>query len=186
MAKLVVLDRDGTIMVDKHYLSDPKQVELLSNAAEGICALRRLGLKVVMVTNQSGINRGYFDLWMVERVHGRLLSLLQAQGAYLDGIYVCPHTPEENCACRKPEIGLLKQVAYDFDADLADFIVIGDNSCDIEMGRRVGAITFLVMTGLGPETLKDASIKPDYVVSDLLKAANMIAKILDQARKASP
>lgn len=181
MAKLVVLDRDGTIMVDKHYLGDPGQVELLNNAAEGICKLRGAGLKVVMVTNQSGVNRGYFDLQTLERVHQRLLSLLQLHGADLDAIYFCPHTPEENCACRKPEIGLLKQVVRDFNVNMADLIIIGDNSCDIEMGHRVGAITFLVTTGCGVEVLRDASTKPDYVVADLLEAANVIgAEILAQ------
>jgi D-glycero-D-manno-heptose 1,7-bisphosphate phosphatase len=174
MAKLVVIDRDGTIMVDKHYLSDPGQVELLTNAAEGILMLRRAGFKVVMVTNQSGINRGYFDLPTLERIHQRLLSLLRLHGTALDAIYFCPHTPEENCACRKPEIGLLERVARDFDINLADIIVIGDNSCDIEMGHRVGAVTFLVTTGCGLEVLKDASIKPDYVVADVMEAAGII------------
>jgi len=179
MARLVVLDRDGTINVEKQYLSDPCQVELIDSAAEGIRLLREMGLKTVVVTNQSAVDRGYFDLQALDRIHRRLSELLQMEGTELDAIYFCPHRPEENCACRKPGVELLEQAARDFGADLREAFVVGDNSCDIEMGRRVGATTFLVKTGYGLQTLNQQGNSADYVVNDLLEAAQAMQDIVN-------
>jgi D-sedoheptulose 7-phosphate isomerase len=179
MARLVILDRDGTINVEKHYLSDPGQLELIDNAAQGVRLLRGMGLKVVVVTNQSAVDRGYLDLEALDGIHRRLSELLRMQGAEIDAIYFCPHRPEENCRCRKPGVELLEQAASDFGADLREAFVVGDKSCDIEMGRRVGATTLLVRTGYGHRTLADQETSVDYVVEDLLGAARVIETILN-------
>ncbi|MBM4430822.1 MAG: D-glycero-beta-D-manno-heptose 1,7-bisphosphate 7-phosphatase [Chloroflexi bacterium] len=180
--RLVILDRDGTINVEKHYLSDPDGMELLPNAAAGIRRMRDLGLKVVVVTNQSAIGRGYFDHDTLERIHNRLLTLLAAEGATVDGIYTCPHHPAEDCACRKPKPGLLEQAARDFQADLAQAFVIGDKAIDIESGRQVGATTLLVRSGYGAEVAAQGGAGANYVVADLAEAAAVIEELLSQRR----
>jgi len=184
MARLVILDRDGTINVEKHYLSDPGQVELIDSAAEGVRLLREMGLKTVVVTNQSAVDRGYFDLQALDGIHRRLSELLRMQGTEIDAIYFCPHRPDENCRCRKPGVELLEQAARDFGADLREAFVVGDKSCDIEMGRRVGATTLLVETGYGRRTLAEHDINADYVVEDLLEAARVIENVLNGAASA--
>ena len=178
MTQLVLLDRDGTIIVEKCYLSSPDKVELLTGAAEGIQLMRRLGLAIVVVTNQSAIARGYFDLDMLDRIHQRLRELLANHGTSLDAIYVCPHRPDERCNCRKPAPGLAWKAAGDFQADLSRSFVVGDKMCDIELGRRVGATTILVRTGYGTCVAAEGVIQADYVVEDLLEAAHLIQRLV--------
>jgi D-glycero-D-manno-heptose 1,7-bisphosphate phosphatase len=176
--RFVALDRDGTIIVERHYLSDPEQVALLPGAATGLRALRALGLGLVVVTNQSAIGRGFFDQARLEAIHQRLGALLQAQGVRLDGLYVCPHRPDEGCACRKPGTGLLERAASELRFDPRSSFVIGDKACDVELGQRVGATTLLVRTGYGAQTLATLSSAPDYVADDLQHAAALIRATL--------
>ena len=178
--RLVLLDRDGTINVERHYLSSPDEVELLPNAADGIKLLQSIGFKLVVITNQSAIGRGYFDLMTLDHIHNRLQELLSEQGASLDGVYFCPHRPDENCACRKPLPALAERAAEDFNSDLTNSFLIGDNVCDIELGRRIGATTILVRTGYGAELEKQAEVKPDYVVANLLEAAKLIQQLYNE------
>lgn len=185
MARLVILDRDGTINVERHYLTDPGQVELLERAAAGLRVLRRMGLKLVVVSNQSAVGRGYTDEETLARIHDRLLELLQAEGAELDAIYVCPHTPSESCRCRKPGLALLERAAQDFGADLREAFLIGDQASDIEAGRRANATTLLVTTGYGGQSLGGGNPRPDYVVPSLLDAAHLVSVILGRQRLAT-
>jgi len=182
MRRLVLLDRDGTINVEKHYLSSPEEVELLPGAAEGIRLLRGLGLPVVVVTNQSGVGRGLFGPEQLERIHQRLLELCRAARTDLDAIYVCPHRPDEGCSCRKPAPGLARRAAADFGASLTESFVVGDKACDIELGRMVGATTILVGTGYGRQVARDGTARPDHVVEDLLVAARLIARLADSGK----
>jgi D-glycero-D-manno-heptose 1,7-bisphosphate phosphatase len=175
-APFVVLDRDGTIIVERHYLHDPEGVELLPNAMEGIRAMRRLGLPVVVVSNQAGVGRGLYSLDAVERVNERLLMLLSAGDAAIDGIYICPHAPTDGCDCRKPATRLLTDAARDLSCDPAQSIVIGDKECDIDLGRAVGAVTMLVRTGYGRSEAA-RGVSADYVVDDLAEAAALMAKL---------
>ena len=176
--RFVVLDRDGTIIVERHYLSDPRQVELIPGAASGLRQLSEMGLGLVVITNQSAIGRGFFDKEQLDRIHQRLHNLLEQEGVHLDGIYVCPHIPEDNCSCRKPQPGLVELAAQELNFDPSDSFVIGDKACDIELGRRIGATTFLVRTGYGAEVVADAMITPDYVVDDVQAAVPVIQRIL--------
>lgn len=176
--RFVLLDRDGTINVERHYLSHPDQVELIRNAARGLAALSQLGLGLIVVTNQSGVGRGLFDIARLDEIHARLRELLAAEGVRLDGIVYCPHLPEDGCRCRKPLAGLVEDAARDHGFRPEECFVIGDKPCDIELGRTIGATTFLVRTGYGSQVAAENTALADYVVDDLWDAAQVIGRLL--------
>lgn len=175
--RFVLIDRDGTINVERHYLSDPDQLELIPGTAAAIRRLNAAGLGVAVVTNQSGVARGYFGLDQVARVHDRMVAMLAAEGAAIDGIYLCPHGPDADCTCRKPLPGMIEQAAAEHGFDPARAFMVGDKEVDIGLGRAVGATTFLVRTGYGRDY--EAATKADHVVDDLAAAAAMIVRMLD-------
>lgn len=179
----MLIDRDGTLNVERHYLSSPEQIELLPAAAEGIRLLRSLGLRVVVVTNQSGVGRGYFDLERLGQIHDRLHALLNESDTKIDAVYFCPHLPEDQCQCRKPLAEMARRAALDFEANLSDSFVIGDKDCDIELGKNIGATTILVRTGYGGATEREGTFQPDHVVENLFEAARLIENILAAAQK---
>src|SRR5262249_56145342 len=144
--RFVMLDRDGTLIYERHYLSDPDGVELLPGAAEALRALRELGLGLVVVTARSGVGRGFFDAASLDEIHARMNALLVARGVALDGIYVCPHVPADGCSCRKPGTALVARAAADLGFDPQEGFVIGDTAKDMQLGKRVGAATILVFT----------------------------------------
>lgn len=172
--RAVILDRDGTLIKECHYLSDPEQVELLPNAVTGLRALSDHGFKLVVVTNQSAVGRGYFNLERLASIHQRLESLLEQEAIVLDGIYFCPHIPADACECRKPRTGMLIQAMSDLNLSLSESFMVGDKQCDIEAGQRVGASTCLVRTGYGVKTeleLQKLGMQPDYVANNLMQVA---------------
>ena len=177
--RFVLLDRDGTIIVERHYLADPREIEFLPGAVTGLRLMLGMGLGLVVVTNQSAVGRGFFDEAHLELIHRRLCELLEAEGIHLEGIYFCPHTPEDGCYCRKPKPGLIERAAKELDFDLQASFVIGDKPADIELGRQVGATTFLVRTGYGAEFADDPAVNPDYVADNLSAAAQTIQRLLD-------
>lgn len=174
--RFVLLDRDGTIIAEKNYLSNPDHVELLSGALNALKQIQDLGLGLVIITNQSGIGRKYLDLATLEEIHQKLTGLLLKGGVVLDDIYICPHTPEDNCLCRKPKVELVEKAAekHNFDPRLS--FIVGDNKVDIELGKNIGATTILVRTGYGILIEKD--VNPDYVVNNLEAAIPIIKKLL--------
>ncbi|HEU4758699.1 MAG TPA: HAD-IIIA family hydrolase [Dehalococcoidia bacterium] len=174
MSRLVVLDRDGTIIQERPYLSDQRDVALLPGAAEALRALPAAGFRLAVVSNQSGVGRGYFGLDAVERVNRRLRELLAARGVEIDAFYVCPHAPAAGCACRKPGTALLERAISDAGGDPRGTFVVGDKACDIEMGRRAGATTFLVRTGWGRKTERQGASRPHFVVDDLTEVARRL------------
>lgn len=167
----VFLDRDGTICKDVHYMRSPEQFELLPSAVEGIKLLNKLGMKVVIVTNQSGVARGYFTEETLKKIHERMIDELLKKGARIDAIYYCPHHPDDNCSCRKPKIGMLKKAEADFGLDLSECFVVGDKKLDVETGKNAGCASVLIT---GPET--EPNIKADLSVSNLYEAAKVISK----------
>jgi len=174
----VFLDRDGTVIVDAHFLDDPDRIELLPGAAEGIRLLNEAGLPVVIVTNQSGVARGYFGTDTVEAVNGKLVDILAERGAKIDGIYYCPHHPEGevpefsiNCRCRKPAPGLAETAAEDFNLDLKKCFVIGDKASDMKMAQHIGSTAILVRTGKGRETEAGLELGDVEAVFDCLTGA---------------
>lgn len=161
MAKVttVLLDRDGTVILDKHYLSDPAGVELLPGSVEGLRELASAGMRLFIVTNQSGIGRGYFSEQDYHACHAAMEALLRAEGVTLDGSVFCPHAPEEQCACRKPSAGMWRSLAARHGLDPARTAMIGDKADDIAFGRRAGvAATVLVLTGKGREAAEKLSL----------------------------
>lgn len=135
----LLLDRDDTLLDDPGYLSDPDLVEFLPGALEGLEAFSQAGWPLVLVTNQSGIGRGYFGLDELRLVHARLEKLLGERSVKLAGIYLCPHSPEDGCACRKPGVELAERAASDLQLNLADCVMVGDKESDLQMGRNIGA-----------------------------------------------
>lgn len=164
--------------MERHYLSEVAEVALIPGVGSSLRSLSQLGLGLVIVTNQSGIGRGYFDLERLEQIHQRLVALLEAEGVHLDGLYFCPHLPEKGCHCRKPEPGMLEQAVAEIGLDTKASFVVGDNWVDIELGRRVGATTLLVHTGYGAQIAADPTVKPDYSVGDLAEAALVIQNLV--------
>lgn len=181
--RFVLLDRDGTIIVERHYLSDPEQVELLPGVVSGLKKLHRLGLGLLVVSNQSAVGRGLIDQARLDEIHARMNKLLEDEGVVLDGIYICPHHPDNHCNCRKPNTGLPELAAKDFNFNLNESFVIGDKECDIELGHNMGAETFLVLTGYGRRTAMNDSIKAGYVVNNLDEAAHLIATLIGMNNK---
>jgi histidinol-phosphate phosphatase family protein len=181
-SRWALLDRDGTILVHHDHLSDPELVELIPGASTALRALRAMGLRVAIVTNQSVIGRGWLDEPGLSRIHRRMLDLFEAEGAHVDAIVHCPHRPEDGCVCRKPEPGLLTQLAAAFPVSLSRSFVVGDDAKDMNLGRQVGATTILVRTGLGRATEARADSVPNEVVDDLVAATEAIQRRLRAER----
>ena len=174
----VFLDRDGTINEQMGYINHLSRFELLPQAIPGIRRLNEAGLKVVIITNQSGAARGYFPAALVDEVHGHLNRLLAAGGAHLDGIYACLHGPADGCACRKPRPTLMEQAARDLDLDLCRSYLVGDRYTDIQTAANAGARGILVLTGYGRgeyEYLRaEQKVQAVHVAPDLLEAVKWI------------
>lgn len=176
-APAVFLDRDGTLIEERHYLSRPEQVALFPGAAAALRRLRDAGFKLFLVTNQSGVGRGYFTLADVAAVHERLRELLQPDGAWFDHIYIAPERPDEPSRYRKPAPQALFDARDEFGVDLARSFMIGDKLIDLECGWNAGAKgSILVRTGYGATEARNAAanLARAQVVDDLAAAANWI------------
>jgi D-glycero-D-manno-heptose 1,7-bisphosphate phosphatase len=170
----VFFDRDGTINEEAGYLSNPEDLSLIKGAAEAVKRLNTLGIKVIVISNQSGVGRGYFSEEDLARVNRRLTELLSYSGARIDAIYYCPHHPEDNCECRKPRPGLLKKAAMEHSVDLGRSYVVGDKNSDVELAGNAGAKGILVKTGFGTSQLITMAIAPVFVADDILDATMWI------------
>ena len=202
--KAVFLDRDGTVSVEMGYIHD-KDIPLYAlnpGAAEGMKKLQDAGYKLILVTNQSGVARGYYPESTVHAVHARLEHLLSKQGVRLSGIYYCPHHPQPkgpndtgdsdtpgrtaseprwdlalDCDCRKPRPGMGLRAAKEHDLDLAQCWMIGDKGADLGFAEALGVKAVLVTTGYGFKTLaklQEKNMAPAFVADDLSKAADLI------------
>jgi D-glycero-D-manno-heptose 1,7-bisphosphate phosphatase len=187
MRPAVFLDRDGTLTEEVGYVNHPSRLRLLPRSAEAIRRLNAAGVPAVVVTNQAGIARGYFDEPMLHAVNAELRAQLAREGAYLDGLYFCAHHPTEGpeplrlrCECRKPKPGMLLQAAAELDIDLTRSVMVGDKASDLEVAPAVKARGVLVLTGYGrgeweyrPEKFV---VRPDHVARDLLDAVEWALK----------
>ncbi|MBI1913010.1 MAG: HAD family hydrolase [Deltaproteobacteria bacterium] len=171
---VVFLDRDGTINEDVGYLSDPKGLVLIEGAGEAIKKLNSANIKVIVVSNQSGVGRGYYTNDDVEKVNKRLFELLSPTGAQIDGIYYCSHHPDFKCDCRKPSTGLAKQAALEHEIDGLRSYVVGDKGSDVDLAGNIGAKGILVLTGKGTDEHKNNDIAADHVAKDLREAVDWI------------
>lgn len=170
----ILLDRDGTIIVDTHYLSDPEKVELLPGAAEGMRRMTDLGFRMAVLTNQSGVERGYYTEEDIQACNDRMIALLRDEGVELEAIYHCPHAPDTACNCRKPAPGLMEQAAERLGFEPGEAWMIGDKEADIRLGRNTGARTILVRTGKGRDAESTCGGLANFVVDDLVEAAKVI------------
>lgn len=166
-ATAMLLDRDGTIMQNRHYLADAEGVSLLPGARGGIHALNAVGLPVVVLTNQSGVARGLVPAEALVAIHQRLQEELRAGGARVDAIYHCPHGPEDACGCRKPAAGMARQAAAELGLDLAGAVMAGDSEADLGLAAGLGIPGFLVLTGAGRKTLQSGAVPADYCIEGL-------------------
>ena len=148
--KLVILDRDGTINVDRDdYVKGPEEFEPLPGALDAIAQLNHAGYQVAVASNQSGLGRGLFDMAALNAMHAKMNKMLAAVGGRVDAIFFCPHSPEESCRCRKPASGLFEQIAERFGTSLQGVPVVGDSLRDLQAGVAVGCAPHLVLTGKG-------------------------------------
>ena len=176
----VFLDRDGTIAEEVGYLNHASRFRMFPFVAAAIRRLNEAGLPIVVVTNQSGVGRGYFPESLVHLVNEVMKKEVAAAGARIDAIYYCPHTSADHCDCRKPKPGLLQRAALEHSFDLSRSFVVGDRYGDIELARNVRARGILVRTGYGEGELAWHSAKwptqPNFVAEDLSKAADWILR----------
>ena len=178
--RAVFLDRDGTVNVEKEYLHRPEEFAFIPGAPEAISLLKNAGFLVIVVTNQSGIGRGYYDEAAVHRLHRYMDEQLARHGAAVDGYYLCPHHPlhaidgyRRECGCRKPLPGMLLEAAADFSIDLNASYIIGDKMADVAAGLAAGCRPLLVRTGYGER--ESISLPAGIsVVDDILAAARQI------------
>jgi D-glycero-D-manno-heptose 1,7-bisphosphate phosphatase len=168
---VVFLDRDGTVIVDRGYLSDPAGVELIPGVAEALRRLRAAQLELIFVSNQSGIGRGLMTREQSDAVHHRTVELLAAEGIAILGSYICPHAPWDHCECRKPSTVLLRQAAQEYDIDFHRSFMVGDKKTDADTGHAAGCRTVLYAT---TETKDNAGATPDFRSSSWTEIADWI------------
>jgi len=172
--KAVFLDRDGTIAKDVPYCSSPDDFNLLPTVPEAIKIFNESNFKVVVITNQSGISRGYFTEKTLAKIHKKMGNELKKQGAKVDAIYYCPHHPDDNCDCRKPKTALFQQAAKELNINIGNSYVVGDMPLDINAGKSLGCRTVIVTTG--PDKGSCITNTADYTAHNLLEAAQWIVE----------
>ncbi len=172
----VFLDRDGTLIVERDYLSDPEGVRLEDGVADGLALLRRHGHALIVLSNQSGIGRGLFSEEAARRVNARTADLLRGYGIDILAWYICPHAPELQCACRKPAPGMALAASRDWNLQLTGSYVIGDKRADLELADGIGATGILVTTGHGADARAWAEHEARPVFESFRAAADFIAR----------
>ena len=177
----VFLDRDGTINEDVGYLSDPDGLVIIEGAARAIRLLNEKKIKVIVVSNQSGVGRGYYTDSDVEAVNLRLRELLGREGAVLDAIYYCNHHPDIECLCRKPGTGMVELAALDHELNSSRAYVVGDKGSDMGLARNLKAKGVLVLTGKGRGELEGMEEAPDFIARDLMDAVVWILADIERS-----
>ncbi len=176
---LIILDRDGVINYDsEYYIKSPDEWLPIPGSLAAIAQLNRAGYRVLIATNQSGVARGLYDLPMLSRIHEKLLNELASVGGHIEEIFFCPHHPDDNCDCRKPKLGMFKQIQAKYGADLSNTFFIGDTLTDIQVAQEVPCKPILVLTGKGQQTLSD---HPELVsIPHFLDLAEAVRYVLGQ------
>ena len=174
----IFLDRDGTLNPDPGYIRSSDQFELFPGVAQALSRLKQAGARLIVVTNQSGVARGFFSAGDLDGIHAKLRYLLGEAGVSLDAIYVCPHHPDDGCDCRKPDRGLIDRAVGEQRIDLLRSYLIGDHARDIDLAKRVGSRSILVTTGAvlpeQVEGLKASGTVPDWVACSLAEAVDWL------------
>lgn len=175
---LIILDRDGVINYDSdEYIKSPDEWHAIPGSLEAIAQLNRAGYQVVIVTNQSGVARGFYDLETLDKIHEKMQEELAAVGGYVEEIFFCPHHPDEHCNCRKPKPGLLYKIREKYGIDLSESYFIGDTLTDMQVAVEVNCKPILLMTGKGKKTLeKSPELASLKCFDDLASAVHFILK----------
>lgn len=185
--RCVFLDRDGTINYDTHYLNDPDKVRLLGGVINALRRLRKAGFLLIIISNQSGIARGYIKESALKKINSKIVKMLKERGILIDRVYYCPHHKDakifrykKQCDCRKPGPGMIINAGSKFNIDLKNSFIAGDMEADIGAGKNAGLKgCVLVLTGRGKETFKrrrELKYKPDYIAKNLNEAVSWILK----------
>lgn len=190
----VFLDRDGTLNEEVNYVRTPDDLHLIAGAGEAVRKLNNRGLVICVISNQSGVARGFLEEKDLVPIHAKLEEDLARSGASIDKIYYCPHHPTEGippydvvCECRKPKTGMLERGAAEFGIDPGDSFVVGDSMVDMQAGNAAGAKTVLVLTGYGTtarEQCTSNNIRVDQVAATIVEAIDFILNTLDGETKA--
>ena len=183
--RAVFLDRDGTINAEVDYLSSVKDLRLIKNTEKAIRILNQNQIKVIIVTNQSGVSRGIFSIDDLDNVHNELKRRLLRKGAYIDAIYYCPHHPDEKCSCRKPKKGMFEKAAKDFDLKLNKCYIVGDKLTDIKAAHNISAKGILVKTGYGrleQNKLREGGIESEHIAENLHDAVKWIINNINREK----
>lgn len=176
MKKLIILDRDGVINCDSpHYIKSPDEWIPIPGSLEAIAQLNQANYQVIVATNQSGIGRGLYNVATLELMHQKMQQMLTTVGGHIDHIFYCPHTPNDNCNCRKPKTGLFQQIAATLQCSLHNVPAIGDTLRDIQAAQSAGCYAILVRTGQGAKTLAD---NPDLTMPIFADLAHAVAALL--------
>jgi len=186
-ARAIFMDRDGTVSFEVGYVNHVDRLQVMPQSVEAIRWINDAGFRAVVVTNQSGVARGYFAEPLLAEVHESLRRQLACGGARLDGVYYCPHHPREGeppwrrvCDCRKPSTGLLLQAASELDIDMVGSYMVGDTMVDMRTARNAGLCGVLVLTGYGRGELAHRShlwpFEPDHIAEDLRDAVRWILR----------
>ncbi len=172
-SKTVFIDRDGTLIEEVNFLHRVEDLQYFPFTDEAVKLLKANGFLVVLVTNQSGIGRGVYTENEMHAVHAQIQTDLTEK---LDAIYFCPHLPDEGCACRKPNLGMIEAAMADLPIDLENSWMIGDKVLDVELGKNAGIKTIMVLTGYGKKHLESLKRKPDFIVENLREAVEVITQ----------
>jgi D-glycero-D-manno-heptose 1,7-bisphosphate phosphatase len=177
MNKAVFLDRDGTLNVDAGYTYKTGDLRFFPDVFKSLKLLLN-DFKFFIITNQSGIGRGYYTKEDFQKFNDLLVSALENEGIMIEKTYCCPHRPEDGCDCRKPNKKFIDDAKNEFDIDLSKSFVIGDHPCDVEMGQRAGCKSIHLLTGHGQK--HKSEVKADFVAKDLYEAAGWILNAKDR------
>ncbi|CAN5739301.1 hypothetical protein BH24ACI1_BH24ACI1_11290 [soil metagenome] len=169
--KAIFLDRDGTLIEEVNFLSRLEDLRFFDYTNEAIRLLKESGFLIIVVANQSGIGREIFAESAMHAIHAQIQVELTGK---LDAFYFCPHLPTDNCACRKPNLGMIEAACANFDINLENSWMIGDKAIDVETGFNAGIKTALVLTGYGKKTVETLERKPDLIAENLLEAVESI------------
>jgi len=178
--KVVFLDRDGVINKDPgkgDYIKSWKEFQFLPGAIDAIKLLTQNGYEIIVISNQAGVSKGLFSKKDLDDITKNMLKEIESAGGRIMSVNYCIHLPEENCNCRKPNIGLIEKSTKGLDIDFKDTYFIGDSKLDVIAGKRAGCKTILLLTGKeNPDEIKDWEYKPDFIKNDLMEAVRWVLK----------